>query len=143
MYNGNWIEKKKMNKSLIKEYINNTDIRILTLDGSDIYGKQTMDGSKYLWLSDNAKCQDNYKIGKFYNSQRWERFDAIICEENDTIKIKLCEDNEIPNAYIVCSKRVFRKHTRQTRALSEVVRTQISDSVNTFINGFNNVCLLK
>ena len=116
---------------------------ILTLDGSDIYGKQTMNGSKYLWLSDNAKCQDNYKIGKFYNSQRWERFDAIICEEDDTIRIKLCEDNEIPNAYIVCSKRVFRKHTRQTRALSEVVRNQISDSVNTFINGFNNVCLLK
>ena len=132
-----------MNKSLIKEYINNTDIRILTLDGSDIYGKQTINGSKYLWLSDNAKCQDNYKIGKFYNSQRWERFDAIICEENDTIRIRLCEDNEIPNAYIVCSKRVFRKHTRQTRALSEVVRNQISDSVNTFINGFNNVCLLK
>ena len=132
-----------MDKSLIKEYINNTDIRILTLDGSDIYGKQTMNGSKYLWLSDNAKCQDNYKIGKFYNSQRWERFDAIICEENDTIRIRLCEDNEIPNAYIVCSKRVFRKHTRQTRALSEVVRNQISDSVNTFINGFNNVCLLK
>ena len=132
-----------MDKSLIKEYINKTDIRILTLDGSDIYGKQTMNGSKYLWLSDNVKCQDNYKIGKFYNSQRWERFDAIICEEDDTIKIKLCEDNEIPNAYIVCSKRVFRKHTRQTRALSEVVRNQISDSVNTFINGFNNVCLLK
>ena len=132
-----------MNKSLIKEYINNTDIRILTLDGSDIYGKQTMNGSKYLWLSDNAKCQDNYKIGKFYNSQRWERFDAIICEENDTIRIRLCEDNEIPNAYIVCSKRVFRKHTRQTRALSEVVRSQISDSVTTFITGFNNVCLLK
>ena len=132
-----------MDKSLIKEYINKTDIRILTLDGSDIYGKQTMNGSKYLWLSDNAKCQDNYKIGKFYNSQRWERFDAIICEENDTIRIRLCEDNEIPNAYIVCSKRVFRKHTRQTRALSEVVRNQISDSVNTFINGFNNVCLLK
>ena len=132
-----------MNKSLIKEYINNTDIRILTLDGSDLYGKQTMNGSKYLWLSDNVKCQDNYKIGKFYNSQRWERFDAIICEENDTIRIRLCEDNEIPNAYIVCSKRVFRKHTRQTRALSEVVRNQISDSVNTFINGFNNVCLLK
>ena len=132
-----------MNKSLIKEYINKTDVRILTLDGSDIYGKQTMNGSKYLWLSDNAKCQDNYKIGKFYNSQRWERFDAIICEENDTIRIRLCEDNEIPNAYIVCSKRVFRKHTRQTRALSEVVRNQISDSVNTFINGFNNVCLLK
>ena len=135
--------KRRMNKSLIKEYINKTDVRILTLDGSDIYGKQTMNGSKYLWLSDNAKCQDNYKIGKFYNSQRWERFDAIICEEDDTIKIKLCEDNEIPNAYIVCSKRVFRKHTRQTRALSEVVRNQISDSVNTFINGFNNVCLLK
>ena len=132
-----------MNKSLIKEYINNTDVRILTLDGSGIYGKQTMNGSKYLWLSDNAKCQDNYKIGKFYNSQRWERFDAIICEEDDTIRIRLCEDNEIPNAYIVCSKRVFRKHTRQTRALSEVVRNQISDSVNTFINGFNNVCLLK
>ena len=132
-----------MDKSLIKEYINKTDIRILTLDGSDIYGKQTMNGSKYLWLSDNVKCQDNYKIGKFYNSQRWERFDAIICEENDTIRIRLCEDNEIPNAYIVCSKRVFRKHTRQTRALSEVVRNQISDSVNTFINGFNNVCLLK
>ena len=135
--------KRRMDKSLIKEYINKTDIRILTLDGSDIYGKQTMNGSKYLWLSDNAKCQDNYKIGKFYNSQRWERFDAIICEENDTIRIRLCEDNEIPNAYIVCSKRVFRKHTRQTRALSEVVRNQISDSVNTFINGFNNVCLLK
>ena len=132
-----------MDKSLIKEYINKTDIRILTLDGSDIYGKQTMNGSKYVWLSDNAKCQDNYKIGKFYNSQRWERFDAIISEENDTIRIKLCEGNEIPNAYIVCSKRVFRKHTRQTRALSEVVRNQISDSVNTFINGFNNVCLLK
>ena len=48
-----------MNKSLIKEYINKTDIRILTLDGSDIYGKQTMNGSKYLWLSDNVKCQDN------------------------------------------------------------------------------------
>ena len=75
-----------MNKSLIKEYINNTDIRILTLDGSDIYGKQTMNGSKYVWLSDNAKCQDNYKIGKFYNSQRWERFDAIIYEENNVIE---------------------------------------------------------
>ena len=132
-----------MNKSLIKEYINNTDIRILTLDGSDIYGKQTMNGSKYLWLSDNAKCQDNYKIGKFYNSQRWERFDAIICEEDDTIRIRLCEDNEIPNAYIVCSKRVFRNHTRQTRTSSEVVRNQISDSVNTFIDGLNNICLLK
>ena len=132
-----------MNKSLIKEYINNTDIRILTLDGSDIYGKQTMNGSKYLWLSDNPKCQDNYKIGKFYNSQRWERFDAIIYEENNVMRIKLCESDEIPNAYIVCSKRVFRNHTRQTRALSEVVRNQISDSVNTFIDGLNNVCLLK
>ena len=135
--------KRRMDKSLIKEYINKTDIRILTLDGSDIYGKQTMNGSKYVWLSDNAKCQDNYKIGKFYNSQRWERFDAIIYEEDDTMKIKLCEGNEIPNAYIVYSKRVFRNHTRQTRALSEVVRNQISDSVNTFIDGLNNVCLLK
>ena len=132
-----------MNKSLIKEYINKTDIRILTLDGSDIYGKQTMNGSKYLWLSDNPKCQDNYKIGKFYNSQRWERFDAIIYEENNVMRIKLCESDEIPNAYIVCSKRVFRNHTRQTRTSSEVVRNQISDSVNTFINGLNNIILLK
>ena len=132
-----------MDKSLIKEYINNTDIRILTLDGSDIYGKQTMNGSKYLWLSDNPKCQDNYKIGKFYNSQRWERFDAIIYEENNVMRIKLCENDEIPNAYIVCSKRVFRNHTRQTRTSSEVVRNQISDSVNTFINGLNNIILLK
>lgn len=134
---------RRMDKSLIKEYINKTDVRILTLDGSDIYGKQTMNGSKYLWLSDNAKCQDNYKIGKFYNSQRWERFDAIIYEENNAIRIKLCEGNEIPNAYIVCSKRVFRNHTRQTRTSSEVVRNQISDSVNTFIDGLNNICLLK
>ena len=135
--------KRRMNKSLIKEYINKTDVRILTLDGSDIYGKQTMNGSKYLWLSDNPKCQDNYKIGKFYNSQRWERFDAIIYEENNVMRIKLCESDEIPNAYIVCSKRVFRNHTRQTRTSSEVVRNQISDSVNTFIDGLNNICLLK
>ena len=132
-----------MDKSLIKEYINKTDIRILTLDGSDIYGKQTMNGSKYVWLSDNAKCQDNYKIGKFYNSQRWERFDAIIYEENNVIRIKLCESNEIPNAYIVYSKRLFRKHTKQTRALSEVVKKQISDNVNVFIGQLNNVLLLK
>ena len=135
--------RRRMDKSLIKEYINKTDVRILTLDGSDIYGKQTRNGSKYLWLSDNAKCQDNYKIGKFYNSQRWERFDAIIYEEDDTIRIKLCVGNEIPNAYIVYSKRLFRKHTRQTRALSEVVKKQISDNVNAFIGQLNNVLLLK
>ena len=96
-----------MNKSLIKEYINNTDIRILTLDGSDIYGKQTMNGSKYLWLSDNAKCQDNYKIGKFYNSQRWERCEAIISEVTAVTRFELCEGNEIQNGFFVCVKRFF------------------------------------
>lgn len=132
-----------MNKTKIKEFINNTDVRILTLDGSNIYKKQTMNGSKYLWLSDNVKCQDNYKIGKFYNSQRWERFDAIIYDENDTIRIKLCDGDEIPNAYIVYSKRVFRKNTKQTRVLSWVITSQISKIINSFIEELNNVFLLN
>lgn len=132
-----------MNKTKIKEFINNTDVRILTLDGSNIYRKQTMNGSKYLWLSDNVKCQDNYKIGKFYNSQQWERFDAIIYDENDTIRIKLCDGDEMPNAYIVYSKRVFRKNTKQTRVLSGVITNQISKIINLFIEELNNVFLLN
>ena len=59
------------------------------------------------------------------------------------VRIKLCNCDEIPNAYIVYSKRVFRKNTKQTRVLSGVITNQISKIINLFIEELNNVFLLN
>lgn len=109
-------------------------IKLLVLDGTSIYGKQTMDGTKYIALSDDKNCKDNYKIGKFYNSQRWIRYDSILYENSDgKVQLRLCKPDEIPNSYIVCSKRAFREKTNQIKAETAIIQCQVKFAVCNFI----------
>lgn len=123
----------------LPEWVKHQDVKLLTLDGS--YGG--VSGKSFVGLTTDTETQDDWHIGKKYDAQTYIRFNTILTKNDiGDVIIRLADDNEYHNSYLVISKQHIRLMSKNLlRAKTSVIEEIAKGMVESYINDFNSVSI--
>jgi hypothetical protein len=121
----------------LPEWVKHQDVKLLTLDGT--YGG--VSGKLFVGLTTDAETQDDWHIGKKYDAQTYIRFNTVLMKnEIGDVTIRLADNNEYHNSYLVVSKQHIRLMSKNLlRAKTSVIEEIANGMVESYIDDFNSV----